>query len=252
MNADALLEGEFIKAVELGDKLPANPTYTIVAVNIETMPNIKKPGKEINKGVIMFAEIPRGWVMNRTNVECLKALFGPDTDGWLKHRVTLGTEPTKTGLGIRIVGSPDINEPVTATWTPPRQRAVSKKMVPTGERKQQQTAPVDKDLQAFRHAIGEAMKRAENPWTQQQIVVALESVGAKNAAEVPADKRARVLDMLRGAPPADAPPSVDSAITAALNRGAASRAIEDILGDRDPKTIPADEAADVVAKIAAL
>lgn len=142
MNADALLEGEYIKAVELdGTKLPVNPTYRITAVDIERMPNIKKPGKEINKGVVTFAEIERGWVMNRTNVECLKALFGAETKGWLGKRVTLGVEPTKTGPGIRVVGSPDIEREVIAEWTPPRQKRVTKRMVPTGNGPQRQAAP---------------------------------------------------------------------------------------------------------------
>jgi hypothetical protein len=133
MNADALLEGEYIKAVELdGVKLPTNPTYTIKSIEIESLPNLKKPGKEINKGVVSFREIERGWVMNRTNVECLKALFGGETQGWVGKRVTLGVEPTKTGPGIRVVGSPDIEREVVAEWTPPRQRKVTKKMVPTG------------------------------------------------------------------------------------------------------------------------
>ena len=133
MNADALLEGEYIKAVELdGVKLPTNPTYTIKSIEIELLPNLKKPGKEINKGVVSFREIERGWVMNRTNVECLKALFGGETQGWVGKRVTLGVEPTKTGPGIRVVGSPDIEREVVAEWTPPRQRKVTKKMVPTG------------------------------------------------------------------------------------------------------------------------
>lgn len=133
MNADALLEGEYIKAVELdGTKLPTNPTYTITSIEIESLPNLKKPGKEINKGVVSFREIERGWVMNRTNVECLKALFGPETQGWVGKRVTLGVEPTKTGPGIRIVGSPDIEREVIAEWTPPRQRKVTKRLVPTG------------------------------------------------------------------------------------------------------------------------
>jgi hypothetical protein len=72
--------------------------------------------------------------MNRTNVECLKALFGAETNGWIGHRVTLGQEPTKTGPGIRVHGSPDIDRDVIAEWTPPRQKKVSKRMVPTGNR----------------------------------------------------------------------------------------------------------------------
>ena len=46
--------------------------------------------------------------------------------------------------------------------------------------------------------------------------------------------------------------TVQSAAYAALNRGADPAAIEAALGDRDPKDIPADEAAGVVEKLAAL
>lgn len=242
MNADALLEGDYIKAVEFGDKLPANPTYTITRVDIERMPNIKKPGKEINKGVITFAEVDRGWVMNRTNVECLKALFGPDTDGWLKHRVTLGTEPTKTGLGIRIVGSPDIDREVTATWTPPRQRAVSKKMIPTGERR----APQGPTKEQFLGHVQEAVKSGR--WTVDQVKARCKVP----RDEVPASEYAAIIADLKGNPPAADPPNIDSAITAALSRGADGPALDAIFGNREPKDIPEGEVPAIVAKLAAL
>lgn len=206
MNADALLEGDYIKAVEFGDKLPTNPTYTIVAINIETMPNIRKPGKETNKGVVMFSEIPRGWVMNRTNVECLKALFGPDTENWLRHRVTLGTEPTKTGPGIRVIGSPDITRDVIAEWTPPRQKKQVKRLIPTG------TAPGGKgpmSLQDFRGWIGNALKHG---WTPEQVA---HVIGGKSAEDVAPEDRRGLVATLKGtpvplpAPPGDTPPDAD-------------------------------------------
>lgn len=189
MNADSLLEGEYIKAVEFGTKLPANPTYIIVGVEIERLPNLKKPGKEINKGVVMFREIERGWVMNRTNVECLKAMFGPDTEGWVGKRVTLGTEPTKTGPGIRAVGSPDIDREVIAEWTPPRQRKVTKRLVPTGERPRQNQPPTDPLLAA----ITDAMRK--RGWTKDEVGSIL---GVEKAADVPADQRDAIIERLRG------------------------------------------------------
>lgn len=132
MNADALVIGEFIKAAEFGEGLPKMPTWRIKGVQIERMPSMKKQGKEIDKGTVYFHDIDRGWVMNRTNVECLKALFGPETDGWVGKRVTLSTEPTKVGIGIRVHGSPDIDRPVTARWRVPRQAEQTREMVPTG------------------------------------------------------------------------------------------------------------------------
>lgn len=205
INPDALLEGDFIKAVDLGTKLPANPTYTIAHVQIETLPNLKKPGTDKDKGVIYFEELKRGWVMNRTNLECLKALFGKEsTKTWIGHHVTLGTEPTKTGLGIRVVGSPDINRDVIAEWTVARQGKKTKKMIPTGERRPQQQAqpPADPELVAFRNAVIAATKRTENPWTTAQITVALNAAGYDSAARVPAEKREQFLALVADAPPA--------------------------------------------------
>lgn len=144
MDADSLIIGDFIKAVELGSTLPANPTWRIKSVEIERLPDLKKPGKEKDKGVVFFVDHERGWVMNRTNVECLKALFGRETAGWIGKRVTLGQEPTKTGPGVRIIGSPEITQDVVAEWTPPRQKKVSKRMVPTGNaRANTGTKPAD-------------------------------------------------------------------------------------------------------------
>ena len=133
MNADALLTGTYIKAAEFdGTTIPRTPTWTIARVAVEELPDLKRQDATKNKGVIYFREQERGWVMNRTNVECLKALFGPQTDGWIGRRVTLCTEPTRTGDGIRVYGSPDITEPVVATWRVPKKAAQSKRMVPTG------------------------------------------------------------------------------------------------------------------------
>ena len=143
MDAGALLIGDYLKAVELGNTLPEHPTFRIKAVQIETMASLKNPGREVGKGVVMFDEVPRGWVMNRTNVECLKALFGAETNGWIGKRVTLGQEPTKTGPGIRVHGSPDIDRDVIAEWTPPRQKKVSKRMVPTGDKPAQPRHPAN-------------------------------------------------------------------------------------------------------------
>lgn len=140
MDADALVTGDYIKAAEFGTTFPTNPTWRIKSVDIVRMPDLKRPGKEKDKGVVYFHDIERGWVMNRTNVECLKAMFGRDTDAWPGRRITLGTEPTKTGPGVRVIGSPEIDRDVIAEWTPSRQKKITKKMVPTGTPNQRQPA----------------------------------------------------------------------------------------------------------------
>ena len=156
MNADALLSGQYLKAAEFdGTILPTSPTWTIARIEIEELPDLKKPDATKRKGVIYFRDVERGWVMNRTNVECLKALFGADTAGWIGKRVTLCTEPTRTGDGIRVHGSPDIERDVTATWKVPKKAAQTKRMVPTGRKPdaapQRQPAPADPTAAAREH-----------------------------------------------------------------------------------------------------
>jgi len=152
MNADALLTGQYLKAAEFdGTVLPKSPTWTIARIDVEELPDLKKPDAMKKKGVIYFRDVDRGWVMNRTNVECLKALFGGETTGWIGRRVTLCTEPTRTGDGIRIYGSPDIEREVVATWKVPKKAAQTKRMIPTGNQRQPaKPAHSDDPLAGFR------------------------------------------------------------------------------------------------------
>lgn len=135
MIADAMVSGEYLKAAAIGDE---TPTYTIKGVSLEQLASLK-PGaaedKTVQKGVIWFNDTPLGWVMNKTNVECLKAVWGNDTNAWLGKRVTLRTEMTKTGLGIRLKGSPDIDREITARVKLPKRKAQEFVIVPTGNRR---------------------------------------------------------------------------------------------------------------------
>jgi hypothetical protein len=134
MHAKVMLKGDYIAAVELGTK---QPTLTIQSVKLVKLESIDKPGKERDRGVIGFKEIDRGWVMNRTNIECLMAMFGDETDAWLGKRVTIFATPvrvgTKTEPGIRIKGSPDIAQPIDAVIKLPRKKPITMTLVPTGK-----------------------------------------------------------------------------------------------------------------------
>ena len=47
-------------------------------------------GKEkVEKGVVYFLEVPRGLVLNRTNVKRIINLYGNDTDQWTGKKLTL-------------------------------------------------------------------------------------------------------------------------------------------------------------------
>lgn len=195
MNADALLSGQYLKAAEFdGTILPTSPTWTIARIEIEELPDLKKPDATKRKGVIYFRDVERGWVMNRTNVECLKALFGADTAGWIGKRVTLCTEPTRTGDGIRVHGSPDIERDVTATWKVPKKAAQTKRMVPTGRKpdaapqRQPANAPAD-PLAGFRAHL------ARLTLTPDDVIAWLASMGVDAAALTSDDRRGWVAEL---------------------------------------------------------
>ena len=143
MRANALTPGEYIKADELGSTHPAQPTWTIAQHGLEEMASLK-PGaadKLVEKGVLRFKEIRPGWVMNKTNVACLVALFGEEVGDWHGKRVTLKTEyqPGVKKLGLRILGSPDIAAPVDVMIALPRKKPFKMTLVKTGGSAQART-----------------------------------------------------------------------------------------------------------------
>lgn len=167
MDANALVPGEYIKAAEFGSIIPPTPTWAIRSVQIEKVPSMKKQGKDVDKGIVYFREIERGWVMNRTNVECLKAMFGNETDGWVGKRVSLTKERVQVGPkqedGIRVVGSPDIDHEIVAEWQPPKKAKQTRRLVPTGQRnggqvQQQRSNSNEPPLAAFKTAVGNQLK----------------------------------------------------------------------------------------------
>lgn len=206
MDASALTPGQFIKAADLGVSMPKNPTLTIKSAAIEEMASLK-PGsaeKTVEKGVIFFEETKRGWVMNKTNVECLKALFGARTEGWIGKRVTLKTEPTNTGPGIRVLGSPDISTNVVAIVRLPRKKPITMVLQPTGGKaKPRSQRPEDV---AFRAAIKAEIDAGSG---QDEVMLLL---GGRLSDDVPEAERAEFLEKvkaLRAPPPApELPPEV--------------------------------------------
>lgn len=123
MHYRQLFIGDYVQATEFEGR---TPTWTISRIEIRDLPSLKHEGEEQSKGVIFFSDFPRGWVMNRTNGECLAAMFGPETDAWVGKRVTLRAEEVQVGpkkdMGIRVVGSPDLKAPVTFDLCLPRKK----------------------------------------------------------------------------------------------------------------------------------
>jgi hypothetical protein len=107
LDYDALFPGRFIKAGDLKGK---DVTLQIATVRIEALPQDK--GGEKVKGIVSFAGAKKEWVLNRTNGECLKAMFGRDTGEWVGKHVTLYPAPVNGDIGIRVRGSTDLKEPI--------------------------------------------------------------------------------------------------------------------------------------------
>lgn len=119
MDIDKMFPGRFIKAGDFNGKPWTTPK--IKTVNLEKLEGNK--GAQI-KGIVWFDGYEKGWVINRTNAECLRAMWGRDTDAWVGHRVTLhpivwqGEE-----LAIRVKGSPDLKESMSVEIKLPRKSA---------------------------------------------------------------------------------------------------------------------------------
>ena len=116
MDFDALFPGRFLKAGEFQGKAV---TLTIAAVKVE---DLEGDNGSKTKGIVSFAESKRQLVLNRTNGECIKAMFGRNTDDWIGKRVTLYPAPYEGDIAIRVKGSPDIEKSLTVEIKLPRKR----------------------------------------------------------------------------------------------------------------------------------
>ncbi len=105
LDFDQLFPGRFIKAGEFNGK---DVTLTIVSVELEPLP--QDNGKDQMRGIVGFKETKKQLVLNRTNGECFKAMWGRDVDDWIGKRVTLWPAPYEGDIAIRVKGSPDLPE----------------------------------------------------------------------------------------------------------------------------------------------
>lgn len=134
VNFDELFPGRFLKA---GIILGKTPTYTIKDVDLESLP--QDNGKNRDRGIVSFHETNLGIVLNSTNGQCLKAMWGAAVRSWIGKRVTLCTEkdldPGGKGLvdAIRIFGSPDIDADMAIEIRMPRRKPKTRTLRKTGD-----------------------------------------------------------------------------------------------------------------------
>lgn len=130
---DGLNEGAYIKAAEfrIGQR------FTVVIDNVHKEKLEDENGKKKGKGVVTFKGREKEWVSNKTNQILIAGMFGPMVKDWYGKPVTLEVQSVPVGgvmkLGFRIVGSPELKEPITVTVKLPRKRPVDVTLVPTAK-----------------------------------------------------------------------------------------------------------------------
>lgn len=128
MDYETLFPGRFIKSVDLKGR---DVTLTIKAIRAEEI-----DGK--TKAIISLEGTKKELVLNRTNAEAIKLMFGRETDSWLGKKVTIFpatiADPFNGGntTAIRVRGSPHIAKPATATIQRGR-KSIQVSVVPTGK-----------------------------------------------------------------------------------------------------------------------
>lgn len=142
MDVALLFQSRFLKSQEFKGK---EVTLKIAGVHLEDLategPRVKGQAPTKRKGLVSFTDTEKLWVINRTNADCLKAMFGRDTDKWIGRRVTLYPAPLENRLTgetitcIRVLGSPDIAAPVNALVALPLRKPITMRMARTDPKK---------------------------------------------------------------------------------------------------------------------
>lgn len=132
---DELYPNRFLKAGTLRGK-PA--TLTIVDVDLEALP--QDNGKDRTRGILSFAETEKQLVLNKTNGECLRAMFGKRVPDWLNRKITIVPSTDRFGSKtvdcIRVAGSPDIESAIEVEITMPRKKPKLIRLERTGQQQQ--------------------------------------------------------------------------------------------------------------------
>lgn len=130
LNWDNLNPGEYISAAEFDGK-----PVTLRIASIDRGDFVKDDGTPEKRGVVSFTETERKWVLNKTNIQLLKALW-PDMEDAIGQKVTLVGEKVQFGPnvvdGIRVHGAPHLTGPVTVMVKLPKKKPVKRTLVPTG------------------------------------------------------------------------------------------------------------------------
>lgn len=135
MDYDELFPGRFLKSGEFKGR---DVTLTIRTIRTEELPQ-DKGGTKV-KGIIGFDGTKKELVLNRTNGECLKAIFGRDTDEWIGKKVTFYPAPHtdsftgEVGTAIRVRGSPELEKDTSIQVRLARKKPINMTMKRTAKK----------------------------------------------------------------------------------------------------------------------
>jgi hypothetical protein len=143
---DQLFPGRFLKAGEFQGR---DVTLTISNIELEEMEDRK--GTK-TKCIMSFKETKKQLVLNRTNGECLKGLWGRKVADWVGKRITFHPATVEAfgapTLAIRVKGSPDLKSDLTITCKLGRQGDVKVPMKRTGGKPAPKSAAAPKPAPA--------------------------------------------------------------------------------------------------------
>jgi hypothetical protein len=138
LSYDDLFPGRFLKATIFKGH---DVTLTIGGVRVEDLPS--ETGGTKVKGILSFEGKKLELVLNRTNGEAMKAMWGRDVESWKGKRVTLYPSTFNGEPCIRVRGSPDLPDSMEFELKLPRKRPQRVKLLKTTPGKQSARQPED-------------------------------------------------------------------------------------------------------------
>lgn len=136
------LNGDYLSAENL-----LNEKWTL---KIHVVENVMMPpltgGPDVKRTLITFQMadgklLDKKMVLNTTNTKTLIAMFGQTIKNWKGKSLTIYSEPgcfQGKDPGIRIYGSPDLDQDITVTIRLPRKKPTTKTLYKTGRKAQEQ------------------------------------------------------------------------------------------------------------------
>ena len=101
MRVTELVPSPHLEALDIGDKIVEERTLTIKGVEVRDV-----GADRVRKGVLLFEEIERGMVLNKTNSRTVASIYGSETAKWKGKKIVLYRSETsfqnKTVPCIRI------------------------------------------------------------------------------------------------------------------------------------------------------